>query len=105
MMSFYIRYRLKEIGIRKVNGAKSADIMILLNKDLVVWVIIAFCIATPLAFFALKKWLQGFAYQTSISWWVFVGAGILALIVALITVSWQSLKAARMNPVDAIRYE
>ncbi|MHC1705541.1 MAG: ABC transporter permease [Tenuifilaceae bacterium] len=105
MMSFYIRYRLKEIGIRKVNGAKTADILILLNKDLVVWVIIAFCIATPLAFFALKKWLQGFAYQTSISWWVFVGAGILALIVALITVSWQSLKAARMNPVDAIRYE
>jgi putative ABC transport system permease protein len=53
----------------------------------------------------MSKWLQNFAYQTSISWWVFIGAGIIALLVALITVSWQSIKAARMNPVDAIRYE
>lgn len=105
MMSFFIRYRLKEIGIRKVNGAKTKDILILLNKDLIIWVLIAFIMATPLAYFTMKKWLQNFAYQTSVSWWVFLGAGAVALLVALITVSYQSIKAARMNPVDAIRYE
>lgn len=105
MMSFFIRYRLKEIGIRKVNGASTTDILFLLNKDLIIWVLVAFGIASPIAYFTMNKWLQNFAYQTSVTWWVFVGAGAIALLVALITVSWQSIKAARMNPVDAIRYE
>lgn len=105
MMSFFIRYRIKEIGIRKVNGANTMDILVLLNKNLIAWVLISFCIAAPLAYYVMNRWLQNFAYQTSVSWWVFIGAGIIAMLVALITVSYQSIKAARMNPVDAIRYE
>jgi len=105
MMAFFIRFRIKEIGIRKVNGANTIDIIFLLNKDLIAWVLISFCLASPLAYYVMNRWLQNFAYQTTISWWVFVGAGIIAMLVALITVSYQSIKAARMNPVDAIRYE
>ena len=105
MMSFFIRSRVKEIGIRKVNGANTIDILIFLNKNLISWILISFCIASPFAYYVMNRWLQNFAYQTSVSWWVFVSAGIIALFVALVTVSYQSIKAARMNPVDAIRYE
>lgn len=105
MMSFFIRYRLKEIGIRKVNGANTKDILFLLNKELIIWVLMAIAIASPLAYFAMKRWLQNFAYQTSVNLWIFVEAGLVALIVAFVTVSWQSYKAASMNPVDAIRHE
>jgi putative ABC transport system permease protein len=97
--------RTKEIGIRKVNGAKISEILTLLNKDFVKWVAIAFVIATPLAYFAMNKWLENFAYKTELSWWIFALAGLLALGIALITVSWQSLKAATRNPVEALRYE
>jgi len=105
MMSFFIQYRIKEVGIRKVNGANTLDILVLLNRSLIGWILSSFCIASPIAYYVMSKWLQNFAYQTPISWWVFIGAGIVALLVALLTVSWQSIKAARMNPVDAIRYE
>ena len=97
--------RTKEIGIRKVNGAKVSEVMAMLNKDLVKWVGIAFVIATPIAWFAMNKWLENFAYKTSLSWWIFALAGILALGIALLTVSWQSWKAATRNPVEALRYE
>jgi putative ABC transport system permease protein len=69
------------------------------------WVAIAFVIATPVAYFAMDKWLQNFAYRTQLSWWVFAVAGLLALIITLLTVSWQSWLAARRNPVEALRYE
>ena len=105
-IALYIsRQRAKEIGIRKVNGAKISEIMTLLNKDFVKWVVIAFVIATPIAWYAMHKWLENFAYKTELSWWIFALAGMLALGIALLTVSWQSWKAATTNPVEALRYE
>jgi putative ABC transport system permease protein len=95
----------KEIGIRKVNGAKTSEILTMLNKDFVKWVAIAFIIATPIAYYAMNKWLENFAYKTALSWWIFALAGLLALGIALLTVSWQSWRAATRNPVEALRYE
>jgi putative ABC transport system permease protein len=97
--------RVKEIGIRKINGAHTSEVMTMLNRDFVKWVAIAFIIATPIAWYAMNKWLESFAYRTELSWWIFALAGLLALVIALITVSWQSWKAATRNPVEALRYE
>ena len=97
--------RTKKIGIRKVNGARISEILTMLNKDFVKWVAIAFVIAAPIAYFAMNEWLENFAYKTSLSWWIFALAGFLALGIALLTVSFQSWKAARRNPVEALRYE
>lgn len=97
--------RTKEIGIRKVNGAKVSEVMSMLNKDFIKWVIIAYVIATPVAWYAVDQWLKNFAYKTNLSWWVFAISGILALGIALLTVSFQSWKAASRNPVEALRYE
>lgn len=97
--------RTKEIGIRKVNGAKISEVLILLNKDFVKKVAIAFFIATPFAWFSANKWLNGFVYKTELSWWIFGLAGVIAIGIALLTVSWQSWKAATKNPVDSLRYE
>jgi putative ABC transport system permease protein len=97
--------KIKEIGIRKVNGAKIIEVIALLNKSFVLWIGIAFIIATPIAYYAMHKWLQNFAYKTDLSWWVFALAGFVALIIALVTVSWQSWRAATRNPVEALRYE
>jgi putative ABC transport system permease protein len=105
LSSFNMQRRVKEIGIRKVNGAKIWQVMLMLNTDFVKWVAIAFVIATPIAYYAMDKWLQNFAYRTPLSWWVFALAGLLALVIALLTVSWQSWWAARRNPVEALRYE
>lgn len=102
---FAIERRRKEIGIRKVNGSKVVQILTMLNKDFLRWVIISIVMASPIAWFAMNKWLQNFAYKTSLDWWIFVLAGILAIGIALLTVSWQSWKAATKNPVEALRYE
>jgi len=102
---FIIERRKKEIGVRKVNGAKIGEVMVMLNRDFVKWVAIAFVIATPVAWYAMHKWLENFAYKTELSWWIFALAGLLALGIALLTVSWQSWKAATRNPVEALRYE
>jgi putative ABC transport system permease protein len=102
---FIIQRRVKEIGIRKVNGAKISEILAMLNKDFVKWVVIASVIATPVAWFTMNKWLESFAYKTNLSWWIFALAGVLALSIALLTVSWQSWRAATRNPVEALRYE
>ncbi len=99
------RKRIKEIGIRKVNGAKIREVITMLNKDFIKWVVIAFVIATPVSYYTMHKWLENFAYKTSLNWWIFALAGILALGIALFTVSWQSWKAATKNPVEALRYE
>ena len=99
------RQRTKEISIRKVNGATISEVLILLNRDFVKWVAIAFVIATPIAYYAMHKWLQTFAYKTNLSWWIFALAGLLALGIALLTVSLQSWKAATKNPVEALQYE
>ena len=105
LASFFSEKRTKEIGIRKVNGATIAEMMTMLNTKFIKWVFIAFLIATPIAFYAMHEWLQSFAYKTKLSWWIFFIAGIIALIIALITVSFQSWKAAIKNPVEALRYE
>jgi putative ABC transport system permease protein len=99
------RKRIKEIGIRKVNGAKVSEILAMLNKDFLKWVAVAFVIATPIAYFAMHKWLENFAYKTNLSWWIFALAGLLALGIALLTVSFQSWKAASKNPIESLRYE
>ena len=99
------RQRVKEIGIRKVNGARVSEMMALLNKNFIKWVVAAFVIATPIAYYAMNKWLENFAYKISLSWWIFALAGMLALGIALLTVSFQSWKAATRNPVETLRYE
>ena len=105
MSLFACQRRIKEIGIRKVNGAKVSEVIAMLNKDFVKWVAIAFVIATPIAYYTMNKWLESYAYKTELSWWIFALAGLLALGIALLTVSLQSWKAARRNPVEALRYE
>ena len=102
---FTTNRRTKEIGIRKVNGAKVSEVLTMLNKDFVKWVAIAFVVATPIAWYAIHTWLESFAYRTTMSWWIFALAGLLALGIALLTVSWQSWKVATRNPVEALRYE
>jgi len=102
---FACQRRVKEIGIRKVNGARISEILYLLNRDFLRWVFIAFLISIPFSWYAMNRWLQGFTYKTEISWWIFVLAGIIVMTVALITVSFQTLRAATRNPVEALRYE
>ena len=105
MSMFACHRRIKEIGIRKVNGARVSEILTMLNRDFVKWVAIAFVIATPIAWYSMYKWLENFAYKTELSWWIFALAGLLALGIALLTVSWQSWRAAIRNPVESLRYE
>ncbi len=105
LSAFSIIRRTKEIGIRKTNGAGTGGVMVLLNRNFMTWVIIGFVIACPLAWFAMGGWLANFAYRTGLSWWIFALAGIAAMLVALITVSWQSWRASNMNPADALREE
>ncbi len=97
--------RAKEVGIRKVHGASVNDLMILLNKDFIKWVVAAFIIACPIGFYAMNEWLQDFAYRIEIGWWMFALSGGIALLIALATVSFQAIKAATANPVESLRYE
>lgn len=105
LTSYTVVQRKKEIGIRKVNGATIAQVLTLLNKDFVKWVALAFLFAVPISWYAMNQWLEGFAYRTTLSWWVFALAGLSALLIALLTVSWQSFQAAVANPVDSLRDE
>jgi putative ABC transport system permease protein len=97
--------RTKEIGLRKINGAKTQEIISLLNKDFIIWVTIGFIAAAPVAWYLMHKWLENFAYKTPFSWWIFLLAGIAVVVTTLLTVSWQSWRAATRNPVEALRYE
>ena len=97
--------RIKEIGIRKVLGASVQDITTMLSKDFLKLVLIAILIATPLAWWVMSSWLQDFAYRVNIGWWVFVVAGLVALVIAMLTVSFQAIKAAIANPVKSLRTE
>jgi len=102
---YVIQQRVKEIGIRKVLGASVTSIVALLSKDFLKLVLIAILIATPVAWYAMSQWLADFAYKIDLEWWVFAVAGLLAVGIALLTVSFQSIKAALMNPVKSLRSE
>ncbi|MEO8862060.1 MAG: FtsX-like permease family protein, partial [Ginsengibacter sp.] len=97
--------RTKEIGIRKVVGASVSNIVFMISRDFLKLVIISFIIAAPVASWAMNKWLQGFAYQIHISWWIFLVAGVMAIMIALISVGFQAIKAAIANPVESLRSE
>ncbi|MCI0695026.1 ABC transporter permease [candidate division KSB1 bacterium] len=105
LASFMAEQRTKEVGIRKVLGATAVNVTALLSKDFVKLVLVANLIAWPVAWYAMNRWLQDFAYRVNISWWIFALAGGLALLIALLTVSTQAIKAALANPVQALRYE
>ncbi len=105
LATFTAEQRTKEIGVRKVLGASVSSIVTLLSKDFLKLVLIAILIASPIAWWAMNRWLQGFAYKIDIAWWMFAGAGLLAIGIALLTVSFQSIKAALTNPVKSLRSE
>ncbi|MEM6815628.1 MAG: ABC transporter permease [Bacteroidota bacterium] len=105
LTSYSCLQRKKEIGIRKVNGATITQILRLLNQDFVSWLGLAFVLAVPISWYVMNRWLQDFAYKTTISLWVFLLAGIVVMAILLFTVSWKSLQAASANPVDTLRDE
>jgi putative ABC transport system permease protein len=105
LSAFTITQRMKEIGVRKVLGASVPQIVKELSKDFVKLVVIAAVIAFPIAWYAMNQWLRDFASRINISWWVFVAAGVVALIIAFATISFQSIKAALANPVKSLRSE
>lgn len=105
LASFSAEQKKKEIGIRKVLGASVSGIVWLLSKDFIKLVIVLFVIATPVAWWAMDKWLQNFAYRISVTWWMFAIAGPTAIFVTLLTVSFQAIKAAIANPVKSLRAE
>ncbi len=105
LAAFSARQRVKEIGIRRVLGASVKDITTLLSKDFIKLVLISILIASPLAWWLMQNWLKDFAYRTAISWWIFVVAGLISVLIAVTTVSFQAIKAARANPVKNLRTE
>ena len=105
LASFMAERRTKEIGIRKVLGAKVAGIVLLLSKEFALWVLIANIVSWPLAYFISIKWQQGFAYRIDLGWEIFIFSAVLALVIAVLTVSYQAVKAAVANPVESLRYE
>jgi putative ABC transport system permease protein len=105
LASFTVVQRTKEIGMRKVLGASVGGIIVILSKEYVKWIVLANLFAWPLAYYFMQKWLQGFAYHTDLNIFIFIASGVLALIIALLTVSVQTFKAATANPVDSLRYE
>jgi len=105
LASFTAEQRTKEIGIRKVLGSTVAGVVVLLSKEFIKWVLLANLIAWPVAYFAVHNWLENFAIRTRIGWEIFILSGCMALVISLVTVCYQSIKAALANPVDSLRYE
>jgi putative ABC transport system permease protein len=105
LAAFMAERRTKEIGIRKVVGASVKDVVLMLSRDFTKWVLLSNVIAWPVAYFVMKKLLERYAYRTQIGWEIFVLSGLAALLIALLTVSYQAIKSARANPADSLRYE
>jgi len=105
LLSFMIEQKTKEIGVRKVLGATIADISLVLSKDFISLIIIAFLIAAPVAWYLMHNWLQDFAYRTSISWWIFAATVLGAIAITALAVGYQTIKAALMNPIKSLRSE
>lgn len=105
MATYFIQQRVKEIGVRRVNGATIAEVLQMLISSFMKWILVAFVIACPVAYYAMTEWLSGFAYRTSLDWWLFATAGLFALMVAGLMVGCQSYKAATTNPVESLKSE
>lgn len=105
LVTYATEQRTKEIGIRKVLGASIQNLVRMLSKDFLKLVLISALIAFPVAWWAMNRWLEDFAYRISISWWIFIAAGLIATAIALVTVSLQAIKAALSNPVKSLRTE
>jgi ABC-type antimicrobial peptide transport system permease subunit len=105
LASFMAVQRIKEVGIRKVLGATSANIVYLFSKEFVILIAIAFAIAAPIAWYYMHQWLQNYAYRIDVNWLIFLAGGIAAIFIALATISFQAIKAAMANPVKSLRTE
>lgn len=105
IIAYITNERTKEIGIRRINGAKVTEILMMLHSDFIKWFALSFIVAFPLAYYSMHQWLQNFAYKINLNWWIFALSGLIGLAITLITISWQSWKAAIRNPVEALRYE
>lgn len=105
LSAYNVLQRTKEIGIRKVLGASVQNLLLILSRDFLLLVAIAFLIAVPVTWLAMDSWLQGFAYRIGISWWIFVEAGATGILIALVTIGFQAIKAAVANPVKSLRVE
>jgi putative ABC transport system permease protein len=105
MILFNAKSKRKLIALHKVNGASKINVILLLNHGFLIQFVVAYIIAVPLAYIVVRRWLENFAYQTPVHWWVFVASGLLVFLITVFTVSWQSYRAASINPIEAIKSE
>jgi putative ABC transport system permease protein len=105
LVLFTIDNRIKEIGLRKVAGSTTARIVIMLNLEFIKWILVSFIIACPIIIYSMHKWLENFAYRINLSWWIFAFAGLITMIISLLTVSWHTWNTATKNPVDCLKHE
>jgi len=103
LVLFTIESRIKEIGLRKVSGSSSGEIVIMLNMEFVKWIIVSFIISCPVIIYFMQKWLANFAFRVNMSWWMFLLAGLITTALSLVTVSWQTWNTATRNPSDCLR--
>ncbi|MDD4031716.1 MAG: ABC transporter permease, partial [Bacteroidales bacterium] len=105
LVTFNIESKTKEVGVRKVCGAKITEIIVLLNENIIKWFLVGFLVSCILSWFLMSKWLENFAFRITLSWWIFISGAFMVLMITALTVSWQTWKAASTNPVDSLKYE